>query len=212
MAKTSEFTETFSAAIGGKWDSGNDVGCTAGSNNGEYRMATNPAADAGGYLLQLTPADLTGSFSGCQVTNPGTASVVDFYLIVGIHLDGSNEAWFTWNQNTLSTHYTIAGVETAPTSVAYSAVDHRFWRIRESGGTMYWETAGRPGDWTVHHSRSNPWAVTSISFICTYHTYGIEAQSIATIDNVNIFHADGPNNLGRFVTAGSGMSTSGMAN
>lgn len=44
----------------------------------------------------------------------------------------------------------------AAVSVPYSAISTKWWRIRESAGTVYWETSGDGYDWTVQRSLATP--------------------------------------------------------
>lgn len=48
-----------------------------------------------------------------------------------------------------------------PTNLTYSAIDHAWLRVRESSGTVYWETSSDGWDWTVRRSLATPSWVTS---------------------------------------------------
>lgn len=48
-----------------------------------------------------------------------------------------------------------------PTNLTYSAIDHAWLRVRESGGTVYWETSGDGFDWTTRRTLATPAWVTS---------------------------------------------------
>jgi hypothetical protein len=45
--------------------------------------------------------------------------------------------------------WSIAGTTTNVGSVLYNATQHAWWRIRESGGTIFWETAPDGKSWTT---------------------------------------------------------------
>lgn len=49
-----------------------------------------------------------------------------------------------------------------PTSVTYSATAHKFWRFRESAGTLYWETSPDGSTWTTQRSEPAPFSLTSL--------------------------------------------------
>lgn len=53
--------------------------------------------------------------------------------------------------------------DTSPVTAAYSATDHRWLRIRENNGTVFWESSatGLPGTWTIHRIITTPSWVTS---------------------------------------------------
>ncbi|MEV0183805.1 LamG-like jellyroll fold domain-containing protein [Streptomyces sp. NPDC050625] len=48
-----------------------------------------------------------------------------------------------------------------PTNLTYSAIDHAWLRVRESGGTVYWETSSNGYGWTVRRTLATPSWVTS---------------------------------------------------
>jgi hypothetical protein len=48
-----------------------------------------------------------------------------------------------------------------PTNLTYSAIDHAWLRVRESGGTVYWETSGDGWEWTTRRTLATPAWVTS---------------------------------------------------
>ncbi|MFE9098485.1 hypothetical protein [Streptomyces sp. NPDC007264] len=49
----------------------------------------------------------------------------------------------------------------SPTNLTYSAIDHAWLRVRESAGTVYWETSGDGVVWTVRRSLATPAWVTA---------------------------------------------------
>ncbi|MEV6803133.1 LamG-like jellyroll fold domain-containing protein [Streptomyces sp. NPDC051132] len=57
-----------------------------------------------------------------------------------------------------------------PTSLAYSAIDHAWLRVRESLGTVYWETSGDGVTWTVRRTLATPSWVTSQSHAAEFPT------------------------------------------
>jgi hypothetical protein len=71
------------------------------------------------------------------------------------------------------------------TAVAYDAVAMRWLRIRESGGTLYWDTSPDGNTWT--NQRTYPHtlnlSVGSISFSAGF--YGTETADTLFVDNVN---------------------------
>ncbi|MFJ9020809.1 LamG-like jellyroll fold domain-containing protein [Streptomyces sp. NPDC102259] len=48
-----------------------------------------------------------------------------------------------------------------PTNLTYSAIDHAWLRVRESGGNVYWETSDDGAYWTVRRTLATPAWVTS---------------------------------------------------
>jgi hypothetical protein len=55
----------------------------------------------------------------------------------------------------------VGFADATPTNLTYSAIDHAWLRVRESGGTVYWETSGDGYAWTVRRTLATPAWVTS---------------------------------------------------
>ena len=51
--------------------------------------------------------------------------------------------------------------DASPTNLTYSAIDHAWLRVRESAGTVYWETSGDGVTWVVRRTLATPAWVTS---------------------------------------------------
>lgn len=74
-------------------------------------------------------------------------------------------------------------------SVAYDAVAHRWWRVRESGGTIFWETSPDGAAWTTQVSWASPYAAPTASQVYMGSGYfGADpgAGSFAEFDNVRV--------------------------
>ena len=59
----------------------------------------------------------------------------------------------------------VGDVDGAPTDLDFSAIDHRWMRIRETSGLVYWETSPDGWDWTVRRTLATPAWVTSQSLV-----------------------------------------------
>jgi hypothetical protein len=55
----------------------------------------------------------------------------------------------------------VGSTDATPTSLAYSAIDHAWVRVRESSGTVYWETSGDGYAWTTRRTLATPAWVTT---------------------------------------------------
>lgn len=55
----------------------------------------------------------------------------------------------------------VGDADGSPTDLPYSAIDHRWLRIRETSGTVIWETSGDGWDWTVRRTLATPAWVTA---------------------------------------------------
>jgi hypothetical protein len=74
--------------------------------------------------------------------------------------------------------------ETQRASVRYSATTHRYWRLREASGTLFWETSADRTTWATLHSQALPMPGT---YVYTYMlAWGqIASASEARFDNLN---------------------------
>lgn len=62
---------------------------------------------------------------------------------------------------TLRCESAVGYVDPSPTVLTYSPIDHAWLRIRETAGTVYWETSADGFTWTVRRSLATPSWVTA---------------------------------------------------
>ena len=63
----------------------------------------------------------------------------------------------------------------------------RFWRLRETAGTMFWEVSGNRVDWLVRHSEPTPLDVSNVEIGFHAGTFGAATQpGDAVFDNVDV--------------------------
>ncbi|MDX3067865.1 hypothetical protein PV518_37870 [Streptomyces sp. ND04-05B] len=55
----------------------------------------------------------------------------------------------------------VASADAGATVLTYSAIDHAWWRIREAGSSVLWETSPDGWEWTVRRTLATPGWVTS---------------------------------------------------
>jgi hypothetical protein len=84
-------------------------------------------------------------------------------------------------------YYTTAVGSQDVATMPYDSTEHRRWRLRESGGTTYWETSPAAGPWTVRASLANPIALDRIRpGFSAETTSSCTDPGGATIDDYNI--------------------------
>ncbi|WP_098010494.1 hypothetical protein [Streptomyces sp. sk226] len=64
----------------------------------------------------------------------------------------------------------VGFVDAAAVDLPYSGIDHLWLRIREAGGTVYWETSPDGWDWTVRRTLATPGWASSQQLIVTLST------------------------------------------
>lgn len=138
-----------------------------GVNNvgGHLVIPTSPAWPGAASKRQWS---LIGSQVACEVTKVPTlmddATDVAVSIVVGSNTPGTN----------LTIQYRLTGygvtnkmeflnfhdnyTDTASVQIDYDPGEHRWWRIWENAGTVYWGTSrtGLPGTWQVHRREPTP--------------------------------------------------------
>lgn len=133
--------------------------------------------------------DLTGSSAMIEVTSILTGGTsVETYLTLK-NADSSNElVIMTQGQGSINFRHKVAGVENN-FFITYDAVAHRVWRIRESAGTIYWETSPNtsPNGWTVQKTLATPFDITAlrVGLVAGYWDSAQTASGTAQYDNLN---------------------------
>ena len=72
------------------------------------------------------------------------------------------------------------------TGIAYSATNMRWWRIREAGGNVYFETSSNASTWTIRRTIAKPFDLSSVKVSLSAGTYQITNNpGTAQFDNLN---------------------------
>jgi hypothetical protein len=82
----------------------------------------------------------------------------------------------------------IAGVMTRLAKIPYDPVRHRWLRLREQAGTVYWEASADGDEWTTAASRSpHPVNLSAVYALFGAGTFGVvAAPGTAVFDNFNV--------------------------
>lgn len=142
---------------------------TAGSATISYdatgATVTFPSASTSstdGDIFSNINYDLTGAYASLHViTVPSSLTNADATL--KLVLDVNNSLNWQYESGILYAQKFIAGSLTNAFSVTYSSSTHAYWRIRESGGTTFWDTSADGKSWTNRYSVANPFAVNNLS-------------------------------------------------
>lgn len=131
--------------------------------------------------------DLTSSYFLTEVVNVGNQSLVSHEVIAGARADTNNGFWFTAGGGFLKAFKRIGGVNTqVGSSLTLNTNQHKWWRIREVSGTLFWDTSPNSSDWKVQWSLANPFAITAVQPYLQSGCYATEASaSLAVFDNFN---------------------------
>jgi hypothetical protein len=89
------------------------------------------------------------------------ADAVAYLRLADFHQGPSHYVGFFQRSGMLLAQSRTGGAET-DVGTTYSATDHLWWRIRESGGTVFWETSPNGTSWTIRRMGASPIALTRI--------------------------------------------------
>lgn len=181
MAKLDTLTDNFSTENGTTW----------------FNYAS-PSIAATGGTLQITPTtgyptlqtnatnwDLTASYMLFQVTMPnvGLGSTA---FIAAAEASSGNSVQFLWLPNSLYMREAVSNVN-SDTSITYDSVAHKWLRIREASGTVYWDTSPDGATWTNRRTKASSLTLTSVYVLLLAGCGGSETSpGVAIIDNFNI--------------------------
>ncbi|MEW5925858.1 MAG: hypothetical protein AB1941_00055 [Gemmatimonadota bacterium] len=148
----------------------------------EVRLASGAANSYAGYTAKGT-YDLTGSEIRVQLVQaPRTGQArLRAYLSDGNELSiGLVDGLFRCEQQ-------VGGAYTVFLAIPYDAEAHRWLRIRELNGTVYWETSPDACAWNALYTNPAPFSLTAVSpgiFCGTY--MAAPAPGTAVFDNLNV--------------------------
>lgn len=112
-----------------------------------------------GDISTDSPYDITGGSVYVRILEvPSASTQAD--AVFALQANGFNEQYrWVYEAGTLYAQYFVAGSGTTPFSVTYDSTVHKYWRIRESGGTIFWDTSVDGSSWTNRASVSLPLAI-----------------------------------------------------
>jgi len=201
IAKVSTFTENFDSAIidAGTWfDWGNIT--TPGSiyqSSGKIVLNTLPGANNYHGMNTITSYDLTDSSVSSEMISAGNQTITSFeaYPMFFI-VDQDNAVAFLVTGGIIYFYKRVATVPDTTNSVTYDPDVHRWFRLREAAGTLFWETSKDRINWTTGHSEATPLDVTDGDIEIMVGTWQAEANlGTMIIDNINTAGNDRHNSM-----------------
>lgn len=147
QADTPLLTDDFSTADSNKWDYYSQHTTVT---QGQLRITPNTNYEG---IFSIDEYDMTSAVATvqlAQVPNIGNGPTSATFEVQNLD---SNSFYITWEDGLLYFGEDVAGNHNV-ISTAYNATDHAWIRIRESSGTIYWETSPDSINWTVRHSKA----------------------------------------------------------
>jgi hypothetical protein len=145
----SSFKDDFNDAANSlAWKRGwEDVPGMVARTGGQLTISLVPNQSSSATYATSTSFDLTGSSVVVEVPTAVT-SASGSETAVSLFLPGDNGIELSESQNHLHFGVQKAGTWTSNGSMIYTAALQRWWRLRESAGTLYWDTSPDGKNWT----------------------------------------------------------------
>lgn len=178
-------------------------------NGGTVNFPASSTSSTDGDLSSVATYDLTGSYAFVEVLAvPSSATAADGAL----HLQVDLNNMFIWVKEgaTLYAQKLVLGVRVTLNSTTYDPVLHKWWQIRESGGTIYWDTSTDGETWTNFTTFVNVLTITAMTAVIAGTCFQNETSpGVFTWRYFNTNDSTGPYN---HLRVGDGMSRSEIAN
>lgn len=128
--------------------------------------------------------DLTSSYAYCKMTpdQGGSGYQTDLFISTDLYDNGYQIGYESGN---LVGSTFVSAVQSVIGSTTYDPVAHAWVRIRESAGTIYYETAPDGLTWTTQWTSSEPVAITAM-YAAAYTGHGSGADGTSYISNFNV--------------------------
>ena len=152
--------------------------------NGNIEITTNLAISYVG-LYSLRRYNLTGSYASVKLEDAGNQALtsLEVYAIY-LESDSNSANAILISGNTIYARRKTGGSwSTIGSSLAYVGATHQYFRIREYGGTVYYEysTTGNPSEYTTIASTATTFQISSVLAGFFAGTYAAEASATTVI-------------------------------
>jgi hypothetical protein len=118
-------------------------GSHASASGGVLRLAPEPGvAPSGVFVAAATSRRFTGSSFSAKVgvVAPGEVNA-NLRVLAAPPLDQTHDLGLVFERGVLYAIHTVSGDMRVVASAPYDPVGQAFWRLREAGGTVTWETS-----------------------------------------------------------------------
>ena len=169
MAKLHTLYDNFdNNSLATKWNEFEQSGVTVTETNQQIEIDLPNPGELNDYaeLSADDTFDLEDSYAFLEVTevpNTGTDAVGAFQ----IEISSGNDIWIQVERGVIYIYRRVATVTTLVTSFSYNATTHRWWRMREAGNVIYWDTSEDGISWTNRASYTHSWG-TDINTVSVF--------------------------------------------
>jgi len=139
------------------WDSFAETGTTIAETGGVLAVTiANNSIGWAGYTSAFT-YDLRGSAFEVAVPQVGNR-----YTLIEVRSQNDEKAQIVVDSGELVAVLLNTPDVDRPASIPYDASMHKFWRIREAGGQLYWEWSSDRSSWNELHHQGTPFDVQHV--------------------------------------------------
>jgi hypothetical protein len=145
-----------------------------------------PSGSAGsGKLISRTTYDLVGSEVRVELVRaPASHPLIETNLLV---VDGANYLKLALANGVLGAYQWVSGAGSMLGAAPYDPSMHRWLRIRETSGTLFYETSPDAVAWTALASGGHPFTITAVTVRFGAEVYGsVPSPGLAVFDNFNV--------------------------
>lgn len=181
MVKTETLNDNFATASASKWG-----GYGGGTTVSSGCLSIAPTSSYLG-IYSAVQYDLTSSYVMVQLVQPPNIGNGSTSAAMNIQVSAGNLEEISWENGQLVFREKVSNTN-SDVSVAYDPVAHAWLRIRESAGTIYWDTSPDSLTWTNRRSKAcGIGAVTSVTINLYSGYWGTEpSPGTALYDNFNL--------------------------
>lgn len=116
--------------------------------NGSLSLTLSTSSSYGNaYITTRHFHDMRGSSAAVEVSS--AALVAPAWALFKIHRSDGNEVRFFVRGTSLTAEYQLNGATAQLATLTYDPTAHRWWRIREDTGIVYWEVSPDATTWTA---------------------------------------------------------------
>lgn len=157
-------------------------GSATGAETGGQAVFTLPSSTAGTHEALYTSNasyDLTGD-SAVIAIGTMVATGVAATAYVRLFIDGLNYYEWTQTSTTLKARKIVAGVATDLFSATWSSTTHKYLRIRESGGTVFFDSSTSASAGAAWTNRGSTTIASAIAVTALFVNFGASCGNIAS--------------------------------
>jgi hypothetical protein len=170
------------------WAGAVTLGSATKAESSGQAIFTLPSSTAGSHLANYaTPTTYNLTSSSFSITI-GTMVSTSVAATAYFELVYDQTSYLIWTQTsgTLKAQTVVAGVITDRYSVAWNASTYKYLRIRESGGSVLFDSSSDGTSWTNRATVANPFSVVSMSVQFGAFCGNVASPGSFRLDDVNL--------------------------